>query len=146
MKPWERPGVKVYWPEPVPGIQYDRKERKFVDPSTGEFLITRPGSGPDPANQFVFGNIRDGILGSGGYDTGWKPEDRVSIVWIKSVYLKSQPRRALSRSEFDAAAIARMFGARGEVAADPIFAEIRRRSPPVKTVVIDSRPENPIEN
>jgi hypothetical protein len=143
-RPWNRTDVTVYRPEAIPGIEYDPKERKAVDPGTGEFLILRPGMRESPG-QFVFGTVKEGIKGSGGYTAGWYPDERISVIFINALQLNSAPGKKQSRSEFDATPIARMM--RGfwdaaftaEHAKDPL----RRDLPIPHEIIIDTRPEKP---
>lgn len=139
-RPWDRPDVEAYWPDPVETIQYDPKELKAVDTATGEFIVMRPGMRGGPG-QFLYGTESRGWIVSGGYTSGWHPDVHVSIEFINALRLRSEPEKRQSRAEFDAAPIARMMRAFSDAArkADSHFAQIRMRSTPIRTVVIDTR-------
>jgi len=146
-RPWDRPDVKVFRPESISTIEYDSKERKAVDTATGEYLVMAPDSHGGPG-QFVFGTLTEGMVGSGGYTSNWYPEERISVLFINALSTRTpDPSRHLSRSEFDAAPIARMMRAVEDAAAaaNPGLVKLQGHLPPARVVVIDTRPETPTD-
>ena len=143
-RPWDRTDVQVFRPEPIPNLQFDYqlKERKAVDPTNGDFIIMRPGFRGGPG-QLVFGDAEHGTIGDGGYTGDWYPDEHTSVTYINALTLRAQPGKRQSRSEYDAANIARMMAAASYAALgrDDRVNKLQRDLPPVKIVVIDTRPE-----
>ena len=131
--PAERPGVKVYRPEPLPNATYDAATNRVIDLDTGNRLTVRSGHAGGPG-RFGFSNQESGPIAGGSYSL-WSSE--ALIVYEITGLATSEPGfPARARSEFDSSPIADLFRARYD-AVSPYH---------TRTVLVaDSRTETPGE-
>jgi hypothetical protein len=138
--PADRPGVKVYRPEQLTNVRYDRETDTIVNLDTGDSLKVTPPFRESPGH-YVFSNEKTGDIAFGGYLSGTGGSLDREVFEITSVHPFDMPAGVtgqwfLARAEFDVSPIAELFRAR----LDATSPNHRRN-----VLVVDVRPETPAE-
>lgn len=148
-----RPDSKVYHPEPVPGAVYEpmistnrntgqshQYGSKVIDPATRDRLFLPWGYGASVGRFQLTNDHGPEFIAFGNFRSHWYPKRDLSVIEITGVATKDHKK--LSRSEFDASRIARLFRAHTDASS-----EHHRRSKlaprSIEVIVVDTRPEFP---